>query len=75
MPNVRLSRNRVEALEPRKSPYDIRDAELKGFGIRVCLREPNATSFIASTKDGASGRPSATPTASVSMRPAGRQRN
>ena len=35
MPNVRLSRNRVEALEPRKSPYDIRDAELKGFGLRV----------------------------------------
>ena len=35
MPNVRLSGSRVEALEPRKSPYDIRDAELKGFGIRV----------------------------------------
>ena len=35
MPDRRLTQSRVEALEPRKSPYDIRDAELKGFGIRV----------------------------------------
>ena len=35
MPNVRLSKSRVETLEPRKSPYDVRDAELKGFGVRV----------------------------------------
>ena len=35
MPNVRLTGTRIEALEPRKSPYDVRDAELKGFGIRV----------------------------------------
>ncbi|MYE60450.1 MAG: tyrosine-type recombinase/integrase [Alphaproteobacteria bacterium] len=35
MPNIRLSQHRVEALEARKSPYDVRDAELKGFGIRV----------------------------------------
>ncbi len=35
MPNVRLNESRIEALEPRKSPYDIRDTELKGFGVRV----------------------------------------
>ena len=35
MPNVRLRESRIEALEPRKSPYDVRDAELKGFGVRV----------------------------------------
>ncbi len=35
MSTVRLTESRVEALEPRKSPYDVRDAELKGFGIRV----------------------------------------
>ena len=35
MPNVRLSESCVETLEPRKSPYDVRDAELKGFGVRV----------------------------------------
>ena len=35
MPNVRLRESRIEALEPRKSPYDVRDTELKGFGVRV----------------------------------------
>ena len=35
MPDRRLTQSQAEALEPRKSPYDIRDAELKGFGIRV----------------------------------------
>ena len=35
MPNVRLRESRIEALEPRKSPYDVRDAELKGFGVRI----------------------------------------
>ena len=35
MANVRLSENRIEALRPRRSPYDVRDAELKGFGVRV----------------------------------------
>ncbi len=35
MPVVRLNENRIEALEPRRSPYDVRDAELKGFGVRV----------------------------------------
>ena len=35
MSTVRLTESRVEALAPRKTPYDIRDAELKGFGVRV----------------------------------------
>ena len=35
MPNIRFTESRIEALEPRKSPYDVRDAELKGFGVRV----------------------------------------
>ena len=35
MPIVRLNESRIEALEPRKSPYDVRDTELKGFGVRI----------------------------------------
>ena len=32
---IRLTESRIEALKPRKSPYDLRDGELKGFGVRV----------------------------------------
>ena len=35
MANVRLNESRIEAFRPRRSPYDVRDAELKGFGIRI----------------------------------------
>ncbi len=35
MTTVRLNESRVHSLEPRKSTYDVRDRELKGFGIRV----------------------------------------
>ena len=35
MATLRLNERRVEALKPRKSTYDIRDRDLKGFGIRV----------------------------------------
>ena len=35
MPNIALSEARVKALRPRPSTYDIRDAKLKGFGVRV----------------------------------------
>ena len=35
MPNVTFTEVRVKALRPRKSAYDIRDAKLKGFGVRV----------------------------------------
>ena len=32
---LRLNDRRVDALRPRKSTYDIRDRDLKGFGVRV----------------------------------------
>ncbi len=35
MPSFTLTAARIVALKPRKSPYDIRDARLKGFGVRV----------------------------------------
>ena len=35
MATLRLSDRRVDALKPRKSAYDVRDRELKGFGIGV----------------------------------------
>ena len=35
MPKIGFSETHIEALEPRKSAYDIRDSELKGFGVRV----------------------------------------
>jgi len=35
MTTVRLNERRVHSLKPRKSTYDVRDRELKGFGIRV----------------------------------------
>lgn len=35
MPNFALSEVRVKALRPRPSAYDIRDAKLRGFGVRV----------------------------------------
>ena len=35
MPKVTLTETRIRALGPRNTPYDIRDAKLKGFGVRV----------------------------------------
>ena len=35
MPNITLSEARVKALRPRPTGYDIRDAKLRGFGVRV----------------------------------------
>ena len=35
MATTRLNQRRVDALKPRKSTYDVRDRELKGFGVRV----------------------------------------
>ena len=35
MPAVKLNQRRVDALKPRKSVYDVRDRDLKGFGLRV----------------------------------------
>ena len=35
MSNIRLGQRRADTLKPRKKAYDIRDGELKGFGLRV----------------------------------------
>ena len=35
MPRIALTPARVEALKPRKTSRDIRDAKLRGFGVRV----------------------------------------
>ena len=35
MPNIALSEARIKALRSRPCAYDIRDAKLKGFGVRV----------------------------------------
>ena len=35
MSNIRLGQHRADTLKPRKKAYDIRDGELKGFGLRV----------------------------------------
>ena len=35
MATLRLNQARVDALKPRKSAYDVRDRDLKGFGVRV----------------------------------------
>ena len=51
MPIVRLKESRIEALEPRRSPYDIRDRELKGFGVRV-LPSGRKRFFVHSQHEG-----------------------
>ena len=35
MATLRLNQVKVDALKPRKSAYDVRDRELKGFGVRT----------------------------------------
>ena len=35
MPKIAFSEARIKAFAPRSSVYDIRDAELRGFGVRV----------------------------------------
>ena len=51
MSRVRLTESRIETLEPRKAPYDVRDATLKGFGIRV-LPSGSKRYFIHSQHEG-----------------------
>ena len=48
---VRLNQRRVDALEPREAAYDIRDDELKGFGVRV-LSSGGKRYFVHSQRDG-----------------------
>ena len=35
MPPIHLTQRRVDALRPRRKVRDVRDAELKGYGVRV----------------------------------------
>ena len=35
MPAIRLTQRRVDALRPRRQVHDVRDADLKGYGVRV----------------------------------------
>ena len=35
MPTMHLDQRRADALRPRRTAYDIRDRDLRGFGIRV----------------------------------------
>ena len=35
MSNTRLTQRQIDALKPRKKTFDLRDTELKGFGVRV----------------------------------------
>ena len=51
MPTTRLTQRRVDALKPRRKMRDVRDAELKGFGVRVM---PSGTKryFVHTQRDG-----------------------
>ena len=51
MATARLSQRRVDALKPRRSAYDVRDPELRGFGVRV-LPSGAKRYFIHSQHDG-----------------------
>ncbi|MCY3753346.1 MAG: site-specific integrase [Alphaproteobacteria bacterium] len=51
MSRVRLSESRIKSLKVRKTLYDVRDAELKGFGVRV-LPSGSRRFFIHSQHEG-----------------------
>ena len=51
MATARLTERRVDALKPRKSAYDVRDRDLKGFGVRV-LPSGVRRYFVQSQHDG-----------------------
>ncbi len=51
MATARLTQRRVDALKPRRSAYDVRDRDLKGFGVRV-LPSGGRRYFIHSQHDG-----------------------
>ena len=51
MSRGRLSESRIEALKPCKAAYDIRDGELKGFGVRI-LPSGSKRFFVHSQHEG-----------------------
>ena len=54
MATLRLDERRVDTLKPRKSAYDVRDRELKSFGVRV-LPSGAKRYFIHSQHHGPAG--------------------
>ena len=61
MPANRLTQRRVDALKARKKVYDIRDGELRGFGVRVLPSGGNTTSSTRSSGAVEPGSASAMP--------------
>ncbi len=51
MARVRLTQRRVDAFRPRKSVYDVRDRDLKGFGVRVAPSGAKSW-FVHAQRDG-----------------------
>ena len=51
MRNLPLNQSRVDRLKPRNSTYDIRDTDLKGFGIRI-LPSGKKSYFLQTQYDG-----------------------
>ena len=51
MPAIRLTQRRVDALRPRRKMRDVRDAELKGYGVRV-MPSGAKRYFIHTQRDG-----------------------
>ena len=51
MPTSRLTQRRVDALKPRRKSCDIRDAGIKGFGVRI-LPSGRKRYFLHSQVDG-----------------------
>ena len=51
MPTSRLTQRRVDNLTPNRKTYDIRDAEIKGFGVRI-LPSGRKRYFLHSQIDG-----------------------
>ena len=35
MPSTHLTQRRIDALKPRRTTHDVRDTDLKGFGVRI----------------------------------------
>ena len=56
MATTRLTQARIAALRPRKTTIGIRDATLKGFGIRVYLADADVTSFTPGSRESGYGR-------------------